>query len=58
MNKETIKVMKFHPFGTREIRYKLFNADTGEIIDDAQGHGYRTIRGAYAAYNWKQNNKA
>lgn len=26
---------------------------TGEIIDNAQGYGYKTKRKAYAAYNWK-----
>ncbi len=30
-------------------RYEIVNADTGEVLDDAQGYGYKDIRGAYAA---------
>ena len=33
-----------------EKRYIVIDAETGEILDDAQGYGYRSIRNAYSAY--------
>ena len=36
-----------------EQRYVIVNKETGEIIDDAQGYGYRTIQGAYKAFKFK-----
>ena len=37
----------------KEQRYVIVNKETGEIIDDAQGYGYRTIQGAYKAFKYK-----
>jgi len=34
-------------------RYVMMDTETGEIIDDAQGYGYKTPQKAYAAYNYK-----
>lgn len=34
-------------------RYVMQNTHTGEIVDDAQGYGYKTPQKAYAAYNYK-----
>lgn len=34
-------------------RYCVVDTDTGEIIDDAQGYGYKTEEKAMAAYKWK-----
>ena len=34
-------------------RYVVVDADTGEVLDDAQGYGYKTVRKAYAAYYYK-----
>lgn len=31
-------------------RWMLVDVETGEIVDDAQGYGYRTARGAHAAW--------
>lgn len=31
----------------------LINADTGEIVDDAQGYGYKTAQKAHAAYAYQ-----
>lgn len=31
-------------------RWMLVDLETGEIVDDAQGYGYRTARGAHAAW--------
>ena len=40
-----------------ETRFRLVNKDTGEIIDDAQGYGYRTAQGCYKAIWYKRNRK-
>lgn len=36
-----------------DIRYVIVDKDTGEILDDAQGYGYKTAQKAYAAYGYK-----
>lgn len=38
-------------------RYEIIDADTGEILDNAQGYGYKNVRGAYAAWNYKHRDK-
>lgn len=40
-----------------EPRYILINDVTGEIVDDAQGYGYKDARRAYAAYGYKHRDK-
>jgi len=39
-----------------EDRYVIVDSETGEIVDDAQGYGYRTPQKAYAAWGYKQKN--
>lgn len=39
-------------------RYYIIDKDTGEILDDAQGYGYRTAQKAYAAWAWKSKSKS
>ena len=39
-------------------RYVVINTDTGEILDDAQGFGYKSIQKAYAAYSYKTRDKS
>lgn len=34
-------------------RYVIIDKETGEIIDDAQGYGYKSKRKAYAAHAYK-----
>lgn len=41
----------------REPRYCIISTDTGEILDDAQGYGYKTPQKAYAAYGYKNQSK-
>ncbi len=41
----------------KEIRYILVDADTGEVVDDAQGFGYKTPQKAYASYAYKHPTK-
>ncbi|QVK19782.1 hypothetical protein KHQ81_15865 (plasmid) [Mycoplasmatota bacterium] len=36
-------------------RYVIVNKETGEIIDDCQGYGYKTKQKAYVSYNYKYN---
>lgn len=38
-------------------RYEIVNADTGEVLDDAQSYGYKDIRSAYAAQGYKHREK-
>ncbi|EKZ0433753.1 hypothetical protein ENFAE_15000 [Enterococcus faecalis] len=37
----------------REDRYVIVDTQTGEIVDDCQGYGYRTSRRAYACFGYK-----
>ncbi len=38
-------------------RYVIVDSQTGEILDDAQGYGFKTPRGAYAAWGYKNQGK-
>jgi histidinol-phosphate/aromatic aminotransferase/cobyric acid decarboxylase-like protein len=40
-----------------EPRYVVVNTDTGEILDDAQGYGYKSPQNAYAAYAHKSRSR-
>ncbi|WP_226358752.1 hypothetical protein [Pseudonocardia sp. ICBG601] len=37
----------------RDLRYVVVDVTTGEIIDDAQGCGYRSVQNAYRAHGYK-----
>ena len=39
-------------------RYIIVNTETGEVLDDAQGCGYKSARNAYAAYGYKTRDKS
>jgi len=43
---------------TSEIRFRIISTDTGEILDDAQGYGYKTAQKAYSAYAYKTRDKS
>lgn len=43
---------------TSEKRFCIVSTETGEILDDAQGYGYKTIQKAYAAYAYKTRDKS
>ena len=45
-------------YDTREMRYRIVNTATGEILDDAQGYGYKTAQKAYAAFSYKNRDKS
>ena len=36
-----------------EERYVVASTSTGEVLDDAQGYGYKSKQGAMRAWNWK-----
>lgn len=40
-------------YDTIEKRFCIVSTETGEILDDAQGYGYKTAQKAYAAYGYK-----
>ena len=40
-----------------EPRFRIVNKETGEVVDDAQGYGYKTIAKAYRAISYKLNKK-
>ena len=39
-------------------RYVVVEKETGKILDDAQGYGYKTVRAAHAAYAYKTRDKS
>lgn len=47
-----------YDFRYSETRYRLVDVATGEIVDDAQGYGYRTAAGAHRAYGYKSMPKS
>lgn len=46
-----------YDIGWTETRWRLVDEDTGEIVDDAQGWGYKTARNAYRAHAYKKRPK-
>lgn len=40
-----------------ETRYVIVDSDTGEVLDDAQGYGYKSAQKAHAAWSYKQKPK-
>lgn len=45
-------------YDTFEMRYCIVSTDTGEVLDDAQGYGYKTAQKAYSAYAYKIRDKS
>jgi hypothetical protein len=45
-------------YDTHEIRFCIVSTETGEVLDDAQGYGYKTAQKAYAAYAYKTRDKS
>lgn len=49
------KVQNKEDYGCREeTRYQVIDLETGEVLDNAQGYGYKSYSKARAAWNWKQ----
>ena len=45
-------------YDTVETRYRIESTETGEVLDDAQGYGYRTAQNAYASFEYKNRDKS
>lgn len=57
--KRSVKAVPSKRLSTRgEDRFVIIDEETGEILDDAQGYGYKSIRKAYAAYGYKTRDKS
>lgn len=41
-----------------EPRYRIVDAETGAVLDDANGYGYRTVQKAHAGWSYKSRTKA
>ena len=39
-------------------RYVVVDKDTGEVLDDAQGYGYKSAQKAHAAYAYKTRDRS
>lgn len=39
-------------------RYVVIDKNTREVLDDAQGYGYKTVHNAYASYSYKNRDKS
>ena len=58
MEKENIKVIKSKELSDQyEPRFIVVNTDTEEILDNANGYGYKTIQKAYAGYAYKSRSR-
>lgn len=54
-----IKAIKSESLSSNyDTRFVIVNTETGEILDDAQGYGYRSAQKAYAAYTYKHRDKS
>lgn len=53
------KVIKSNKLSTKyEDRYVIVNAETEELLDDAQGYGYKTPQKAHACWKYKTRDKS
>ena len=44
-------------FAKSYIRYQIIDEETGEVLDDANGYGYKTAMKAMNAYRYKLEKK-
>lgn len=58
MEDRKFKAIKSKKLSTNyDARYVIVSTETGEILDDAQGWGYKSQQKAYAAYAYKSRGK-
>ena len=56
---ETLKAVESPTLSKRgRPRYVLVNIETGEIVDDAQGYGYKTASGAHRSWAYTHRDKS
>ena len=59
MSEQNIAVVEAENLSSQyDKRYVVIDKDTGQVLDDAQGYGYRSIQKAYAAYGYKTRDKS
>jgi hypothetical protein len=57
-NMSEISVVKDNKLsGKYDERYVVIDKDTGKVLDDAQGYGYKSTQAAYAAWSYKHRDK-
>lgn len=55
--KNSIKVIRSDKLSSLyDNRFVVIDVNTREVLDDAQGYGYKTKQKAYAAFYYKKNN--
>ena len=54
---ENIKVIRKKDFDPRDPRYIVVDAKTNEVLDDAQGYGFKSKQKAYACFGYKKGSK-
>lgn len=47
-----------YPYEEKETRFCIIDTDTGEIVDDANGYGYKSPKKAYAGFSYKTRDKS
>lgn len=59
MSEKNYKVIESKELSTAgNKRYIVVNIQTGEILDDAQGYGYKSVKNAYSAFSYKTRDKS
>ncbi len=59
MDKRKVRAVPDRSLSDRySTRYVIVDMETGEILDDAQGYGYRTAQKAYACWGYKTRDKS
>lgn len=60
MDKKYKAVVFTSPMGSEKagIRYAIKDMESGEIVDDAQGYGYKSAQKAYAGWAYKNRDKS
>jgi len=53
-----IKAVKSDVLSKHDERYVIIDLDTGEILDDCQGYGYKTKQKAHIGYSYKNRDKS
>ena len=52
------KRMSHDPYDRYHKRFIVVDKNTGEVLDDAQGYGYKSAQNAYKAYGYKNRVKS
>lgn len=58
-NMANVKVIKSDSLSSRfDERFVVVDADTGKVLDNAQGYGYKSAQKAHAAWAYKNRDKS